>query len=307
MIGKMERVDLREVWKNEARDFTSWLFDNIDILGDELNVSITPIEKEKRVGSFSADILAESEEGDPILIENQLQKTDHDHLGKLLTYVSNLEAKKAIWISKEPRSEHERAIEWLNELTSDVDFYLVKIEAYKIGDSDPAPKFTVIAGPTESGKVAGNEKKKLAKRHKKRLKFWEGLLKINKNKTNYFSNCKPKIYYYTECSSGISGFSYYYAIKQKSASIGLTINKGEKDINNRIFNQLLQNKDGIEKSFGEKLSWYSKEDIKSSWIYKEYKYAGLKDEGKWGKLQEKMVDGMVKIINAFDKYIRALD
>jgi hypothetical protein len=307
MIGKMERVDLREVWKNEARDFTSWLFDNIDILGDELNVSITPIEKEKRVGSFSADILAESEEGDPILIENQLQKTNHDHLGKLLTYVSNLEAKKAIWISKEPRSEHERAIEWLNELTSDVDFYLVKIEAYKIGDSDPAPKFTVIAGPTESGKVVGSEKKELAERHKKRLKFWEGLLKINKNKTKYFSNCKPKIYYYTECSSGISGFSYYYAIKQKSASIGLTINKGEKDINNRIFNQLLQNKDEIEKSFGEKLSWFNKEDIKSSWIYKEYKYAGLKDEDKWGKLQEKMVDGMVKITNAFDSYLKKIN
>jgi len=307
MIGKMEKVDLREVWKNEARDFTSWLFDNIDILGDELNISITPIEKEKNVGSFSADILAESEEGDPILIENQLQKTDHDHLGKLLTYVSNLEAKKAIWISKEPRSEHERAIEWLNELTSDVDFYLVKIEAYKIGDSDPAPKFTVIAGPTESGKVVGKEKKELAERHKQRLKFWEGLLKINKNNTRYFSNCKPKIYYYTECSSGISGFSYYYAIKQKSASIGLTVNKGEKDINNRIFNQLLQNKDEIEKSFGEKLSWFNKEDIKSSWIYKEYKCAGLKDEDKWEKLQNDMVDGMVKLTNTFDKYIGGLD
>jgi len=201
MIGKMERVDLREVWKNEARDFTSWLFDNIEILGEELNISISPVEKEKNVGSFSADILAESEEGDPILIENQLEKTDHNHLGQLLTYVSNLEAKKAIWISKEPRSEHERAIEWLNELTSDVDFYLVKIEAFRIGDSDPAPKFTIIAGPTESGKVAGSEKKELAERHKKRLKFWEGLLKINKDKTKYFSNCKSQKSYDIYCSS----------------------------------------------------------------------------------------------------------
>jgi len=172
----MERVDLRKVWKDEARDFTSWLFDNIDILGEELNINITPVEKEKNVGSFSADILAESGEGTPILIENQLEKTDHNHLGQLLTYVSNLEAKKAIWISKEPRSEHEKAIEWLNELTSDVDFYLVKIEAFRIGDSAPAPKFTIIAGPTESGKVVGSEKKELAERHKKRLKFWEGLL-----------------------------------------------------------------------------------------------------------------------------------
>ena len=307
MIGKMERVDLREVWKNEARDFTSWLFDNIDILGDELNVSITPIEKEKRAGSFSADILAESEEGDPILIENQLQKTDHDHLGKLLTYVSNLEAKKAIWISKEPRSEHERAIEWLNELTSDVDFYLVKIEAFRIGDSDPAPKFTVIAGPTESGKVVGSEKKELAERHKKRLKFWEGLLKINKDKTKYFSNCKSQKSYDIYCSSGMPGLSYYYAIKQKSAAIGLSINREKEEKNDNIFNQLLQNRNEIEKFFGEELSWFNKEGIKSSFIYKEYKYAGIKDEGKWGKLQEKMVGGMVKLTDAFDKYIRELD
>jgi len=101
--------------------------------------------------------------------------------------------------------------------------------------------------------------------------------------------------------------SYYYAIKQKSASIGLTINKGEEDINSRIFNQLLQNKNEIEKIFGEELFWFNKEGIKSSFIYKECKYAGIKDEGKWGKLQEKMVDGMVKLTDAFDKYIRGLD
>lgn len=151
MIGRMERVGIREVWKNEARDFTSWLFDNIDILGEKLNIKITVIEKEKKIGSFSADVIAEGSMGETVLIENQLEKTNHDHLGKLLTYVSNLEAKKAIWISKEPRSEHEKAIEWLNELSSDIDFYLVKVEAYKIGDSDPAPKFTVIAGLTERG------------------------------------------------------------------------------------------------------------------------------------------------------------
>lgn len=307
MIGKMERVDLREVWGNEARDFTSWLFDNIEILGEELNISISPIEKEKNVGSFSADILAESEEGDSILIENQLEKTDHDHLGKLLTYVSNLEAKKAIWISKEPRSEHEKAIEWLNELTSDVDFYLVKIEAFRIGDSAPAPKFTIIAGPTESGKVAGKEKKELTERHRQRLKFWEGLLKINKDKTKYFSNCKSQKSYDIYCSSGMPGLSYYYAIKQKSAAIGLSINREKEEKNDNIFNQLLQNKNEIEKFFGEELSWFNKEGIKSSFIYKEYKYAGIKDEGKWGKLQEKMVDGMVKLTNAFDKYIRELD
>ncbi|MBA7479450.1 hypothetical protein ES707_14884 [subsurface metagenome] len=111
MIGKIERVSIREVWKNEARGFTTWLFDNIEVLGEELDIGLSSIEKEKNVGSFSADIVAEDFMGNRVLIENQLERTDHDHLGKILTYVANLEAKTAIWVSSIPRPEHERAIE----------------------------------------------------------------------------------------------------------------------------------------------------------------------------------------------------
>jgi len=308
MIGKMERVDLREVWKNEARDFTSWLFDNIDILGDELNVSITPIEKEKRVGSFSADILAESEEGDPILIENQLQKTDHDHLGELLTYVSNLEAKKAIWISKEPRSEHERAIEWLNELTSDVDFYLVKIEAYKIGDSDPAPKFTVIAGPTESGKVVGSEKKELAERHKKRLIFWEGLLEKSKKRTPLHSNISPSINSWISTGSGKKGLVFSYVVTNKHSQVELYIDRGKdsQDENKKIFDELQSYMDEIEKEFGNKLKWERLDDRRASRISKRFDYAGLNDEEKKDKLQNDMVEGMIRLEKSLKKHIRNL-
>lgn len=305
MIGKMERVDLREVWKNEARDFTSWLFDNIEILGEELNISISPIEKEKNVGSFSADILAESEEGDPILIENQLEKTDHNHLGQLLTYVSNLEAKKAIWISKEPRSEHERAIEWLNELTSDVDFYLVKIEAFRIGNSDPAPKFTVIAGPTESGKVVGSEKKELAERHKKRLDFWQNLLEKSKVKTNLFSNISPSTNSFIATGAGKSGLSYNYGITYKCGTIEFYIDRGKELVeeNKKIFDKLYEHKDEIEKIFGAKLDWQRLDNRRACRICKLYNYAGLNDKEKWDKLQNEMIDDMIKLEKAFRKYI----
>lgn len=308
MIGKMERVDLREVWKDEARDFTSWLFDNIDILGDELNIGITPIEKEKRVGSFSADILAESEEGDSILIENQLEKTDHDHLGKLLTYVSNLEAKKAIWISKEPRSEHERAIEWLNELTSDVDFYLVKIEAYRIGDSDPAPKFTVIAGPTESGKVVGSEKKELAERHKKRLKFWESLLEKSKKRTPLHSNISPSINSWIVTGSGKRGLGFGYVVTYKHGQVELYIDRGKdsQDESKKIFDELQSHMDEIEKEFGNKLKWERLDNRRASRISKKFEYAGLNDEEKRDKLQDDMIDGMIRLEKSLKKHIRNL-
>ena len=93
MIGKIERVPLREVWKKEAKDFTSWLYENLEILDEELDLDLTADEKEKSVGSFSADITAEDTSGLKVLIENQLKKTEHDHLGKILTYISNLEAR----------------------------------------------------------------------------------------------------------------------------------------------------------------------------------------------------------------------
>lgn len=308
MIGKMERVKLRDVWKHEAKDFSSWLFENIEILVEELDIDIIAVEKEKKIGSFSADIIAEGSTGETILIENQLEKTDHDHLGKILTYVSNLEAKKAIWISKEPRSEHERAIEWLNELSSDIDFYLVKIEAYKIGDSAPAPKFTVIAGPTESGKVVGVEKKELAERHKKRLEFWKILLEKSKNKTMLFSNISPSKDSWISTGAGKSGLVYVYNITNKYASVIFYIDRGKdsEEENEKIFDNFFTHKDKIEEIFEGKLTWQRLDDRRLSRICKIYNYAGLNDKEKWDKLQNEMIDDMIKIEKAFKKYINAL-
>lgn len=110
MVGRMEKVPLREVWKKEAKDVTSWLYENLGVLGEELDLDLTRDEKEKSVGSFSADITAEDGSGRKVLIENQLEKTDHVHLGQILTNISNLEAKVAVWISSDPRPEHMQAV-----------------------------------------------------------------------------------------------------------------------------------------------------------------------------------------------------
>src|SRR4051812_41481425 len=125
-IGKIRRVPLREVWLHEALDFTTWLEQNVDVLNDVLDISLENVEREHAAGSFSVDLVAEDEAGNPVVIENQLEKSNHDHLGKLITYLAAMEAKAAIWIVSEPRPEHTRAIGWLNE--SSADFYLLKVE-----------------------------------------------------------------------------------------------------------------------------------------------------------------------------------
>ena len=175
-IAKLERVDLREVWKHEAHNFTQWLENNIDALNDALDLSLVNV----RSGAggwliVSINWLAEDEGGGTVIIENQLEKSDHDHLGKLITYLTAMSAKAAIWIVSDPRPEHVAAVAWLNE-SSSAAFYMVKVEAVKIGDSPPATLFTLIVGPSQETKSAGQAKKELAERYGIRKRWWTQLI-----------------------------------------------------------------------------------------------------------------------------------
>jgi hypothetical protein len=309
-IEKLQSVSLREVWKNEAKDFSSWLFNNIEILGEALNINLTAINKEENVGPFSADIVAEDENGQKVLIENQLQQTDHDHLGKILTYTANLDAKIAIWISSHPREEHEKAIDWLNQRSSDVSFYLVKIEAYKIGNSNPAPKFTIIAEPSEESKAIGEEKKEDAKRQSLIKGFWEKLLEKAKEKTDLHINISPGIYSYIQTSARKNGVYYQYVITNKYGDAQIYLDKGkdfaEPNINKIRFDELYNHKKEIEKIFGGELSWERLDNARASRIAVYFKDSGLANKEKWDELQDKMIDAMVRLEKATKTLISQL-
>lgn len=169
-IGKLEKVDLREVWKDEEKDFSSWLASNLEHLSEAISQNLSLVDTEVKLlnSRFSVDILAENDEGDGVIIQNQLNQTDHKHLGQLLTYLINTDNEIAIWISSSPRQEHINAVNWLNEST-DKNVYIVKVEAYRIGDSLAAPFFSVIAAPNEEVKEIG-ETKTLNKKDKKAIR-----------------------------------------------------------------------------------------------------------------------------------------
>lgn len=170
MIGKLEKVELRDIWKNEAHDFTVWLEANLDALSEALDMNLEVIEREKTLdgSGFSVDLLCETEDSELVVVENQLEKTDHKHLGQIITYVSNLNADYAIWVCKNPRQEHINAINWLNEMVADKNFYLVQLEAFQIGESEAAPFFSVICKPDTDVKKLGAEKKDLNSKKKAR-------------------------------------------------------------------------------------------------------------------------------------------
>ena len=301
MVGRLERLNLREVWANEAINFTTWLERHLDILSEHIDIDLSALEREKSVGSFSVDIYAEGPNGDMVVIENQLEKTDHDHLGKLVTYLSNLEAKTAIWITSDPRSEHATAINWLNEITPlDVSFFMVKVEAYKIGDSEPAPLFTTICGPSLEAKKVGEQKQKLAGRYLKRLDFWTELLEKARNKTNLHSNISPSKDNWIMAGAGKSGMGWLYSIIMDEALVELFIDRGadRKEEPDEIYEKLLNDREGIEKRFGEALIWDRVEGRRVCRIKSICKIGGLKNEDSWDQIQEDLIDRMVRLEGA---------
>ena len=148
-LGTLKEItDLRSIWPHEALNFTPWVAENVELLADAVGLDITVDETESSVGNFNVDIYA-SETGTDrkIIIENQLEDTDHDHLGKLITYASGKDADVVIWVVKHAREEHKAAVEWLNNHTDDkIGFFLCEIKLFQIGDSDIAPLFTVCLG-----------------------------------------------------------------------------------------------------------------------------------------------------------------
>ena len=175
-IAKLERVDLRQVWKHEAYDFTRWLEDNIDVLNEATDLSLVNVEREKSAGSFNVDLVAEDEGGDKVIIENQISKSDHDHLGKIITYLTAMDAHTAVWIVAEPRPEHVAAVAWLNNSTRSAKFYLLKVEAVRIGSSPPAPLLTLIVGPSAETEGVARAKEQFAERYDTRQRWWSMLV-----------------------------------------------------------------------------------------------------------------------------------
>ncbi len=307
MIGKIERVPLRDIWKHEAYDFTSWLQDNIDVLNDALGLSLSNPEREQSAGSFNVDLVAEDENGNPVIIENQLEKSDHNHLGKLITYLIAIGAKTAIWIVADPRPEHIGAISWLNE-SSSANFYLFKVEGIKIGDSDPAPLLTLIVGPSEESREVGEKKKEMAERYSIRYKFWTELLEKAKEVTKLHANISPGQDSWISTGAGKSGLTYGYSITKHESKVELYIDRG-KDLdeeNKSIFNELFVHKDEIESVFGDSLKWERLDNRRACRISKKFENGGYRDEDKWLDIHKNMVDAMCRFEKSLKPYILKL-
>ena len=308
MVGRLERVRLRDVWSHEAQDFTPWLAENIDVLNNAIDLSLSIVEREHPAGDFSVDLVAEDESGNPVIIENQLERSNHDHLGKLITYLTAIGAKAAIWIVSDPRPEHISAISWLNESSSS-SFYLLKLEAVRIEDSPPAPLLTLIVGSSEESQEAGETKKEFTERYILRHRFWTQLLERAQKKTSLHVNTLPNNSNCIKTSTGNGEFYFRYLVQRHTSDIELYIDRG-KDAdseNEKIFDTLEKAKRKIEETFGEPLEWQRLEGQRSCRIGKRFSLGGYRDdEDKWQEIQDTTIDAMIRLEKAFRPHIDRL-
>lgn len=261
-LGKLAYIeDLRTIWQHEEKDFTPWLAQNISLLGESLGLDLEVISVEHGVGAFSLDMLAkDTGSGNIVAIENQLEITDHNHLGQILTYASGVDAKTVVWISKEVREEHRKAIDWLNQITSEeMEFFAVEIQLIRVDESHPAPFFKIKASPNDWSK---EQKKKIIStvgitdKQEYYQQFFTALLELVHKELPGITNSK-KVNHdsWKSFPTGTSGYQYNLAFRSNNRfSCELYIDFGEKEKNEQRFDFLNEQKDEIEKGLGE-LSW----------------------------------------------------
>jgi hypothetical protein len=307
-VGKLVRVSLRDVWRHEAYDFTHWLQENIEVLGEALDLNFAQVDREQAIGSFNIDLVAKIEGGGTVIIENQLGKSDHDHLGKLITYLTGMSASAAIWIVSDPRPEHVAAVTWLNESNS-ANFYMVKVEAVRIGDSPPAPLLTLIVGPSEETKDVGLAKKDIAERYDIRRHWWTTLIERSATKSRLHAHLRPTEYGWISTSSGFRGLSFNYIVTQSECAAELYIDrgKGAYEENKRIFDQLVASSEIINSEFGEGLSWERLEGKQACRIRYTSNLGGYRSpEEKWPEVQDQIIDAMFRLERTLRPYISRL-
>lgn len=303
-LGTLKEItDLRSIWPHEALNFTPWVAENVDLLADAVGLDITVDETESSVGDFNVDIYA-SETGTDrkIIIENQLEDTDHDHLGKLITYASGKGADVVIWVVKHAREEHKAAVEWLNNHTDDkIGFFLCEIKLFQIGDSQIAPAFTVVERPNDWTK----EIRKTASANstqQQRLEYWQAFNDYAFSDANFsriFNKRKPTTDHWMDFSIGSSAchIAVSQIQKRKAVDVELYINDDKE-----LFKSLFAHKDEIEKNMEMELEWKELPERKASRILIE-KTIDLDDRATWPEQFDYIMDTCIKMKRAFKRYL----
>jgi hypothetical protein len=307
ILSKLERVPLRDAWKHESGDFTPWLAEseNLTLLADTIGLSeLECVAVEHQVGDFKLDMLC-TDGNDQVIIENQLEKTNHTHLGQILAYAAGVGARKVIWIAESFRPEHAAAFQFLNEnTTEELSFFAVEVELWKIGDSPLAPKFEVVVKPNDWVKF-GREQARAATSSSTikqlQMRFWLALIEHLNAAAPGIRPQKPRPQHWLNLSIGKAGFNLAVTANTRNERIGVELYLSGSD-SKKNFADLMTHKAEIETNLGFELDWQELPDAKACRVATWCQEIALEDESRWSEY----LDWVTKRLVIMDKTIRPI-
>lgn len=306
-LGELSYLNLRRIWVTEDGHFTPWLAENLHELGNKLGVELELIGTEASVGDFSLDVLARDlGSGRDVIIENQFGATDHDHLGKLLTYAAAFDASAIVWIAESVRDEHRQALEWLNQRTDlETNFFAVVVEVLQIGDSDPAVNFRLVVFPNQWGKIRRQQTTSHSPRMQAYQAFFQQLIDVLREE-HHFTGARvgqPQSWY--QFASGHSGISYAASFPQGNlAKVEVYIDRSDYDENKHLFDWLKAQSEAIERSFGQPLEWDRLDDRRASRVFIGMPGSIESSVAELGEIREWMVQHLLRLKRTFDPFLQ---
>lgn len=313
-LGKLERVDLRTIWLGEASHFTPWLAreENLTLLSDTIGLELELEAVEKNVGPFRADIVCkDTVTGSWVLIENQLERTDHSHLGQLLTYAAGLDTVTIVWIAERFTDEHRAALDWLNEVTSEeINLFGLEVELWRIGNSAVAPKFNIVSQPNDWTKTVTATRRTdagdLTPAKQLQLEYWTALRQYLEDHNSFVKSQKPSPQHWTNFAIGRSYFYLVAAVntQQNRISVQLVMDGPEAKPH---FYLLRTEKEKIEQEFGEKLRWREMIKRKQSRIDLDSNSFDLYNRSQWPQQHAWMQQSLESFHRTFASRIKTLD
>lgn len=305
-LSRITKVNPREIWRHEALDFTQWLAkeENIAVLCEELEINLENIKPEASAGRYNVDIVADDiDTKRKVIIENQLEPTDHKHLGQILTYASAYDASVIIWVVTDYTEEHRQAIDWFNRnISENISFFLVQIEVYKIGDSEPAPKFNIICEPNNWGKTikSSGTGDVVSATKLLQMEFWEGLktyASANGTRVSFSHTPQPKHWF--NISIGTSRCHIALTVNTQKGYVGCEVYiRNDK----ALYETFYRNKEKIESTVGAELEWMELPDATASRILLTKK-GNPKDRKQWDEYYSWCVATVEKFNLAFKAYL----
>ena len=307
-LGKLNRLDPRVQWSDESKDFTPWLASQagLNLLGETLGLELESEDTEVYVGNYRADIVAKDAiSNEYVVIENQLSSTDHDHIGKLLTYAASFEAGTVVWIARKFREEHRQALDWFNEITiKDVDFFGIEIELLQISDSPYAPNLKIVSKPNEWTRSVRSEKQSLTEGDTLKLEYWTSFNEYIGNNNLRINQRKAGAQHWYDITIGKSGVHFSLTLRTNKKDIACEVYMGDENAK-YLFRHLYSAKDEIEAIIGKDIEWKELPEGKSSRIVLRNSLDPTKKDN-WENCFKWYTETVERFRNAFVKRIKEL-